>query len=402
MQTDPTPTGQGSVEGVLFRGGTSKGFFVREEVLPEPGSLRDELILELFGSPDPLQVDGLGGSKSHTSKIMLVTDSDRDDVDVEYTFGQVAVEDPNVDWGGNCGNLTSAIGAFAVREGLVEFEPPEADLTLLNTNTDTLVDQRVPVTADGPDVYGEYAIDGVPGTGPYIPSRFRDPAGGVTGALFPTGRPVDSVTLDGEEVDCTVLDVGNPCVFLRAGDAGLSGTELPDELAETPGLLDRLEHVRGQICERLDMADSAEAAREQSPAVPQLALVSEPQSFDCSVDKRVEAEDVDITARVFTSGTPHHAYAVTGAMCLAAASRLPGTVPNEALRDGVADSVTIGHPKGAIEIGVELDDPDDPERVDAVTVGRTARPLMTGLAHYRYVGELSQLAPDAPDAPPAE
>lgn len=395
MQTDFTPTGQGAVEGVLFRGGTSKGLFVHREALPPEGNLRNDLVLELFGSPDPLQVDGIGGSKSHTSKLMIVDRSDRDGVDVEYTFGQVAVEDPVVDWGGNCGNLTSAIGAFAVLVSLVEFEPPAAELTLYNTNTDTLIDQRVPITADGPDVYGDYAIDGVPGTGSRIDSRFRDPAGGVTGSLFPTGGQVDRVEVDGEKVEYSIADVGNPCVFLRADDLGLAGVELPDELAENEGLVNRIELIRGAVCEELDLADNAETAREQSPAVPQIAVVSEPQSYDCSVDKRIESSEIDITARIFTSGTPHHAYAVTGAMCLAAACRLPGTVPNEIVRDGTDSSVTIGHPKGSIEIGVETD--EDRTHINAVTVGRTVRPLFTGSVHYRYVGNLANLAPDPPE-----
>lgn len=415
MSNVSKPTGQGSIPGVLFRGGTSKGFFVREGVLPEPGALRDELILELFGSPDPLQVDGIGGAKSHTSKLMIVAPADREDVDVAYTFGQVAVEDPVVDWGGNCGNLTGAVGAFAVHQGIVDAEPPVADLTLVNTNTDTVIDQTVPVTAHGLDVYGDYAIDGVPGTGPRIPSRFRDPAGGVTGALFPTGTPVERVTREGAGRDggdigvtCSVADVGNPCVFLRAADLGLDGTELPAELSETPGLLDEFERIRGVVCERLGLVDDASRSRSESPAVPQIAVVSEPQSYDSSVDTHVSADEIDITARIVTSGTPHHAYAVTGAMCLAATASLPGTVPNEVVRRETDDSVVIGHPKGKIEIGVEVaenpmqtapgrdvDDEGSDPQIEAVTVGRTARPLFTGEAQYRYIGDLSQLAPDA-------
>lgn len=414
MSDASKPTGQGSVPGVLFRGGTSKGFFVREGVLPEPGTLRDELILELFGSPDPLQVDGIGGAKSHTSKLMIVGPSDRDEVDVAYTFGQVAVEDPVVDWGGNCGNLTGAVGAFAVHRGIVDAEPPAADLTLVNTNTDTVIDQTVPVTSRGLDVYGDYAIDGVPGAGPRIPSRFRDPAGGVTGALFPTGAPVERVTREGagrdggdRSVTCSVADVGNPCVFLRAADLNLDGTELPAELSETPGLLDEIERIRGAVCERIGLVDDASRSRDESPAVPQIAVVSEPRSYDSSVGTRVSADEIDITARVVTSGTPHHAYAVTGAMCLAATASLPGTVPNEVVRRGADGSVVIGHPKGTIEIGVEVaedetrrarnEDAGDgaAPRIEAVTVGRTARPLFAGEAQYRYVGDLSRLAPDA-------
>jgi len=390
--------GQGAVQGVLFRGGTSKGLFVREGVLPGPGSLRDELVLELFGSPDPLQVDGIGGSKSHTSKLMIVGASDRSGVDVEYTFGQVAVTDPVVDWGGNCGNLTSAVGAFAVHQGIVDVPTgaDAVDLSLLNTNTGTLIDQTVPVADGRLDVYGDYAIDGVPGTGPRIPSRYRDPAGGVTGALFPTGTAVERVTRDDLDVTVTVADVGNPCAFLRAADLGLDGTELPDDLSERPGLLERIERIRGVACERVGLVDDAANASAESPAVPQIALVSEPTPYDTSVDSHVDAVDVDVTARIVTSGTPHHAYAVTGAMCLAAAARLPGTVPSEVVRPGDG-SVRIGHPKGVIEIGVELDDEGDAPHVDAVTVGRTARPLFVGEVQYRYVGELASLAPGGID-----
>ncbi|AZH25335.1 2-methylaconitate cis-trans isomerase PrpF family protein [Haloplanus aerogenes] len=390
--------GQGAVPGVLFRGGTSKGLFVREGVLPDPGPLRDELVLELFGSPDPLQVDGIGGSKSHTSKLMIVGASDRPEVDVEYTFGQVAVTDPVVDWGGNCGNLTSAVGAFAVHQGLVDV-PADADtvdLTLLNTNTGTLIDQPVPVADGALDVYGDYAIDGVPGTGPRIPCRYRDPAGGVTGALFPTGTAVERITRDDLDVTVTVADVGNPCVFLRAADLDLDGTELPDDLSERPGLLDRIERIRGVACERIGLVDDAAKSRTESPAVPQIALVSEPQSFPTSVDTHVDAADIDVTARIVTSGTPHHAYAVTGAMCLAAAARLPDTVPREVVRPGEG-AVRIGHPKGVIEIDVELAGGADPH-IDAVTVGRTARPLFVGEVQYRYVGDLASLASDDADA----
>lgn len=414
MSNKSKPVGQGFIPGVLFRGGTSKGFFVRKGVLPDPGPLRDELVLELFGSPDPLQVDGIGGAKSHTSKLMIVGPASREDVDVVYTFGQVAVEDPVVDWGGNCGNLTGAVGAFAVHQGVVDADPPAADLTLINTNTDTVIDQTVPVTAHGLDVYGDYAIDGVPGTGPQIPSRFRDPAGGVTGSLFPTGTSIEQVVREGAgrdggdpRVSCSVADVGNPCVFLRAADLDLDGTELPAELSETPGLLDELEQIRGIICERIGLVDDPSRSRDESPAVPQIAVVSEPQSYDSSVDTHVSADEIDITARIVTSGTPHHAYAVTGAMCLAATASLPGTLPNEVARRGADGSVTIGHPKGTIEIGVEVaeaktgrarngdvDTDVSGPQIQAVTVGRTARPLFTGEAQYRYVGDLSRLAPN--------
>jgi 2-methylaconitate cis-trans-isomerase PrpF len=386
---------QGEVRGRLIRGGTSKGFFVRRDALPdldgEPldGDLLDALVLELFGTPDPLQVDGVGGSHSHTSKLMLVEASDREGVDVDYTFGQVAVERPVVDWGGNCGNLTSAIGLFAVLEGLFEPASSPAEVTLYNTNTDTVIEQTVPLREGVPDPYGTYAIDGVPGTGARIDSRFLDPAGGVFGSLTPTGAVTDTMAVDGETYEFSLIDVTNPCVFVRAADLGLSGTELPATMGEDTALLDRLERIRGTVCERLGLVDDAARAADESPTTPFIAVVSGPQSYDCSVDKHVTAEEIDITARIVTTGTPHHAYAMTGAMCLAAASQVPGTIPNEVVR-GETDRVTIGHPKGTITVGVTADE----DGVESVTVGRTAREILRGTALYRYVDGLERLAPD--------
>lgn len=383
--TDPT---QGSVRGRLVRGGTSKGFFVRERELPEvDGDLLDTLVLELYGTPDPLQVDGIGGSHSHTSKLMIVRPSERDGVDVDYTFGQVAIEKPVVDWSGNCGNLTGAIGTFAIKEGLIEPSASPAEVTLYNTNTETVIEQTIPLDDGTPTPYGDYAIDGVPGNGARVDSTFLDPAGGVFGSLTPTDDLTETVTVEGEEYEVSLLDVTNPCVFVRADALGLSGTELPQKLSETPGLLDTIELIRGAVCERLGIVEDAAAAQMERPTIPFIAVVSEPQSYDCSVDKSVAAEDIDVTARIITTQTPHHAYAMTGAMCLAAASQLPGTVPNQVAR-GEIDRVTIGHPKGTISVGVSTND----ERVESVTVSRTAREIMHGTLFYRYVNGLEALA----------
>lgn len=376
---------QGTIDGTLIRGGTSKGLFVLESALPPPGPVRDDLILELFGSPDPLQVDGIGGSHSHTSKLMIVSPSDRDGIDVDYTFGQVGVDKAVIDWSGNCGNLTSAVGVFAITEGLVEAVAPETELALYNVNTDTRVEQTVPVEAGEPSIEGEYAIDGVPGSGAKIESRFIDPAGGVTGALFPTGRAIDEIEIDGKPIEVSLVDVANPNVFVRASDLGLSGTELPVDLAGDDDLIDRVERIRAHGCHRMGLVSDPAEATTDRPGIPQIAVVSEPQTYDTSTGGRVEAEAIDITARIFTTGTPHHAYAMTGAMCLAAATRLPGTMPNSCAAPG--KSVTIGHPKGRITVDVETAD----DRVDSVTVARTARPLMTGHVFYRPTGVLAGL-----------
>jgi 2-methylaconitate cis-trans-isomerase PrpF len=367
---------------------TSKGFFIQERELPDVrGDLLDTLVLELYGTPDPLQVDGIGGSHSHTSKLMIVRPSERDGVDVDYTFGQVGIEKPVVDWSGNCGNLTSAIGTFAIMEGFISPSSSPVEVTLYNTNTETVIEQTIPLESGTPTPYGEYAIDGVPGTGARVDSTFLDPAGGVFGSLTPTGELTETVIVEGEEYEVSALDVTNPCVFVRADAVGLSGTELPQELSETSGLLDRLELIRGAVCERLGLVEDAADAQMERPTIPFIAVVSEPQSYDCSADKFVAGEDIDVMARIITTQTPHHAYAMTGAMCLAAASQLTETVPNQVVREET-DRVTIGHPKGKISVGVSAAD----DRVESVTVNRTAREIMRGTLLYRYVNGLEELA----------
>lgn len=381
---------QGQIDGRLIRGGTSKGFFVRDaELSGVPDGVLDEFVLELFGSPDPLQVDGIGGSHSHTSKLMIVGPSNRDGIDVDYTFGQVGITQPVVDWSGNCGNLTSAVGTFAMKEGFVDPGADPAALTLYNTNTDTVVEQTVPLLDGEPTMYGEYEINGVPGTGARIDSTFLDPSGGVFGSLTPTGAFRETVSVRGEDFEVSLIDVTNPCVFVRASDLALTGTELPAELSDS-NVLDTLELIRGAVCERLGLVNRAADAATESPTTPFIAMVSAPQSYECTTDTSVSAADIDITGRIITSQSAHHAYAMTGAMCLAAATRLEDTIPHEVARRG-ANPVRIGHPKGTISVSVDASD----STVHSVTVGRTAREIMHGTAFYRYVDGLAQLAPDS-------
>lgn len=380
------PPEQGSIEGTLLRGGTSRGLYVTPDALPPAGDRRDDRLIEVFGAPDPLQIDGIGGGNSHTSKVMIVEASERPDADVEYTFGQVGIDAETVDWSGNCGNLTSGVGPFAILSGIVDAAGSVAEIRLYNTNTDTYIDQVVPVVDGRPAVRGDYRVDGIPGTGARIDSYFRDPGGSVTGRLLPTGTRTDTLRVDGDDYTVSIVDVANPNVFLRARDLGLEGTELPAAL-DDPELLSRLELLRGAACERLGLVDDRRDAADERPAIPQVAVVSEPQSYDRVSGERVDAAGIDITARIVTTGTPHHSYATTGAMCLAAATRVDGTLPAAAARNtGVAEGavdVTIGHPKGTITIGVDAATRDGDPVIERVRVGRTARRLVTGEFYYR-------------------
>ena len=377
---------QGSIDGTLLRGGTSRGLYVTPEQLPPAGDRRDELLIDLFGTPDPLQIDGIGGGNSHTSKVMLVESADGSDADVDYTFGQVGIDTPTVDWSGNCGNLTSGVGPFALLTGLVDADEPVTEVVLYNTNTDTYIDQSIPTVDGEPAVDGEYRIDGIPGTGARIDSYVRDPGGAVTDRLLPTGNRTDTLRVDGDDYTVSLVDAANPNVFLRARDLGLDGRELPEELADPP-LLDRLEAIRGAACERLGLVEDRRDAADERAAIPQLAIVSEPRAAECVSGGRIEAAEMDITARVITTQTPHHSYATTGAMCLAAATRIDGTIPAAFARDTEPGSeptdVTIGHPKGTITIGVETAIREGDLTIERVRVGRTARLLVDGELYYR-------------------
>jgi len=335
------------------------------------------MILELFGSPDPLQLNGIGGGKSHTSKLVAVAGDEK--YDIRYTFAQVGVEQAEVDWSKNSGNVASAVGPAAIQFGLLETEPSVTEITIRNTNTGTIIDQRVPVTDDAPAILGEYSIDGVPGTGAKIETTYLDPGGSVTGHLLPASSSTTTLDVDGE-LQVSIVDIGSLIIFVRAADLGLEGTELPGELESRSQVLDRLEGVRSVIRERLNLTD----AKRSNPA---LGIVSPPQSYACTVDRTVASEDIDVTAR-FISLQPHHAISMTGAMCLGAATRIPGTIPADVAERDSAE-ITIGHPKGTVTVNVDIDTGENEPVVRSATYFRTACPLAKAEIYYRKIGQLA-------------
>lgn len=349
---------------VLMRGGTSKGVFVAEADLPAPGPARDELLLELMGSPDPMQLDGLGGSHSSTSKVVAVAPSDRPDCDIEYLFAQVAVDRRLVDHAGNCGNLTTAVGPYAIDEGLVEAREPITVVRLYNRNTNVRVLAHVPVADGRARVDGDCVIAGVPGSGAPIVTEYLDPAGAVLGALLPTGRPCDVLA---SGVAVSIVDVAGPVAFVRAGDVGLDIGVEPTTANGDAALLERLESVRAAAAVLAGLATDEASARTSSAALPRLAIV------DAS-----PADDADLAIRVASMQRVHHACPMTVLLCTAAAALVPGTIPHALAPDASADGVRVAHPKGTSTAAATV---DDSGAVGSVSVTRTARRLLTGEAH---------------------
>ena len=259
----------------IIRGGTSKGVFFKENELPAPGPQRDAIILRVFGSPDARQIDGLGGANSLTSKVAIVDVSDRPDADVDYTFGQVSFAAPVIDWKGNCGNISSGVGLYAVDMNMVKPVEPFTVVRIYNTNTDKIIRATVPVKNGKAVFQGDYVISGVPGSGAKITLDFKEPVGSVTKKLLPTGNVVDTVDLGEKgEFEVSMVDAGNPVVFLKAEQLGLKGTELPTEVEGMPDKLALIEEIRSIMAERVGIVADRSEATKKSPAIPKIGFVS--------------------------------------------------------------------------------------------------------------------------------
>lgn len=386
---------------VIMRGGTSKGLFFLDKDLPPPGAERDTVLLRVMGSPDLRQIDGLGGSVSTTSKVAIIGSPSRPDADVDYTFAQVSVDKALVDYKGNCGNISSAVGPFALEEELVAAAcgsgPGETVVRVHNTNTKKVILARVP-TMDGKVLYdGDFAISGVPGTAARIALAFRKPAGAVTGKLLPTGNAVDRLQVEGLGViEASIVDAANPLVFVRARDLGMDGSELPERIDGDADLLRRLEAVRGTAAVVLGLASSWQTAAVQSPAVPKMTVVAPPLDLLCSDGSRVAASGMDLSGRMMSMQKTHKTYALTGALCTVCAAAVKGGIVAGVARPGAdLSDFRIGHPGGVIGVGVKLGSggsggsggeagSGEPEIEEALGY-RTARLLMRGTAYYRGI-----------------
>jgi 2-methylaconitate cis-trans-isomerase PrpF len=363
-----------------MRGGTSKALFFHSHDLPEDPDLRDRFILAAYGSPDPdrRQVDGLGGATSSTSKVAVISDGRHLGVDVLYHFGQVSIDQPLIDRRGNGGHISSAVGPFAVDEGLVEATDPVTEVRFLNVNTNKTIVAHVP-TRDGRfDPVGGFELPGVPRTGSAIRLEYLDPCGSVTGRLLPTGNPRDKVDVPGVgTVEVSIVDAANPLAFVRWEDLGLDGLESPDDIDSRPELLARIESIRAQTAVLAGITDTPEEASATSPSVPKLTFVGAPVDYVRTDGRPQPAEETTLRAAMMSMGRLHRTYALTGGICTAVAAALPGTLPHE-VAEGAGGLTRIGHPSGVLPLEAEVTHDGRTWQVPSVSAYRTARRLMEG------------------------
>lgn len=373
----------GTLPAVFMRGGTSKALMLHRRDVPGDLAAWEPAFLSAMDSPDPFgrQLNGMGGGVSSVSKICVMERSARPDADIDYTFVQVVVRDGRIDLSGNCGNMLAAVGPFAVDEGLVDVPDGPVRLRIFNTNTRKLIVAGF-AAAGGRSVYrGDLAIPGVTGTGAPIQLDFLDPGGATTGRLLPTGAVRQWLDVPGlGAIEASLIDAANACVFVRAADLGLAGTELPAALEAVPGLLERLARIRRAGSVAMGIAPDLEAAA-RVVHVPFVGLVAPPQDSGSLSGATIRAAETDLTARVISNGVPHQALPLTATLCLAVAARLEGSLVHEAARPTEA-VLRVGMPSGILTADAAVTRGADGWRAERGAFFRTARPLMRGAVFY--------------------
>ncbi|HHP0481041.1 TPA: 2-methylaconitate cis-trans isomerase PrpF [Vibrio campbellii] len=375
------------VPATYMRGGTSKGVFFNLEDLPQPaqvaGEARDKLLLRVIGSPDPYakQIDGMGGATSSTSKTVIVSRSQRVDHDVDYLFGQVSIDKPFVDWSGNCGNLSAAVGPFAIHAGLIDEDRiPENGIVTVRVwqvNIGKTILIHVPIVNGFVQETGEFELDGVTFPAAEIQVDFVDPADGE-GSMFPTGNLVDDLVVpDVGTFNATFINAGIPTIFIDAEALGYQGTELQDDINKDESTLARFESIRAHGALKIGLIDSLEEAQTRQHT-PKIAFVSQPKSYLSSSGQAVEAGEVDILVRALSMGKLHHAMMGTAAVAIASAACVPGTLVNLAAGGGEKESVTFGHPSGTLKVGAKAKQTEQGWVVEKAIMSRSARILMEG------------------------
>ncbi len=375
------------VPATYMRGGTSKGVFFSLTDLPEvaqvPGEARDKLLLRVIGSPDPYgkHTDGMGGATSSTSKTVILAKSESADHDVDYLFGQVSIDKPFIDWSGNCGNLTAAVGAFAINNGLVAAERiPENGIAVVRiwqVNIQKTIIAHVPITNGEIQETGDFELDGVTFPAAEVQVDFMDPADG-DGAMFPTGNVVDELEVPGVGTfPATMINAGIPTVFVNAEDIGYTGTELQGDINENKDALQRFETIRAYGAVRMGLIENIEEA-EARQHTPKIAFVAKPKAYAASSGKQIGEGEVDLLVRALSMGKLHHAMMGTAAVAIASASAVPGTLVNLAAGGGERHSVTFGHPSGTLRVGAGAQQVNGQWTATKASMSRSARVLMEG------------------------
>lgn len=368
---------------MIMRGGTSKGLFILEKDLPTDESERDQVLLKLMGSPDMKQINGLGGATSVTSKVAIIGISHREDADVDYTFAQVSVDKPIVSYKGNCGNISSGVGPFAIEKGLVKVQEGMTMVRIHNTNTGKIINAEVEVENGAVKYEGDFKIAGVQGTAAPIKLKFVDPAGTISDKLLPTGQAVDVLEIpEFGTVEVSIVDAANPLVFVKANDLGLEGTELPQDLDSTPEKLDLLEKVRGMAAVKLGLIKDYTTSAWETPGIPKMTFVAPAKKYHTTNEEHIEEQQVDLLSRMMSMQKAHPTYAMTGAMCTAAAAIVPGSVVEQVLNENVdTQFIRIGHPGGILEAGVDYAINKEEIKIEDTFGFRTANLLLEGVAY---------------------
>jgi hypothetical protein len=368
----------------IIRGGTSKGIFFHRSDLPRDENLRDRVIRRVFGAPDPREIDGLGGADALTSKVAIIGPSTREDCDVDYLFGQVNLVEPMIDYKSNCGNISSAVGPYAIDEGLVDAVEPITKVRIHQVNTGKVIVAEVPVKDNRCEVEGNHAIAGCPGTGAKIVLDWADSAGSITGKLLPTGNVTDTLQVEGEgDIEISLVDAAIPTVFIRAEALGLKGGETPQEIDGDVELLERIEKIRSFAAEKMGLCDDWKDATKTVPYSPFFAICASPLTYNnWTTDEVVNEDSVDLVVRLLFMQKMHKTYPVTGTICTVAASMIPGTIANQLARPGIREKgeLRIGHPAGIITPEGKVDFENEKYVLKRATVDRTARCLMQGYA----------------------
>ena len=379
------------IPATYIRGGTSKGVFFRLQDLPasaqQPGEARDKLLMRVIGSPDPYgkQIDGMGGATSSTSKTVIVAKSSRPDHDVDFLFGQVAIDKAFVDWSGNCGNLSAAVGPFAISGGLIDpSRVPDngvATVRIWQANIGKTIIAHVPMTNGHVQETGDFELDGVTFPAAEVQLEFLDPAAdeeGAGGAMFPTGNLVDDLEVPGVgKLEATMINAGIPTIFVNAEAIGYTGTELQDAINSDAAALKKFETIRAYGALRMGLIKNLDeiATRQHTPKI---AFVAKPAGYTASSGKRVEAGDVDLLVRAMSMGKLHHAMMGTAAVAIGTAAAIPGTLVNLAAGGGERSAVRFGHPSGTLRVGAEARLENGEWTVTKAIMSRSARVLMEG------------------------